>query len=342
LAALVAWGGCGDDSSGETDAAVVDAAVPDGALGPGLSTLACELTERPGAIPQPPMTLVADFGAPERLGFDDPCPQDAIEVSPDGDRIYHHYTTNLLDVLIAEGRQLAGSEVRFHERGGDGAWGPGRVLDLRRGDPEGLAGETRVARDGSWVIWHALSPMNYGYVDGLPPGQGFDLDLYEAPMVNGVPAPGTHLGREVNSAYLEGEHWASDDGRDVYFASNRPGGEGGLDLWKVSRDAGGAWGAAAPLPAPVNTADDELQPTFSPDGQWIYFTSGRAGARGIWRVPVLAAGGYGAAAEQVIAPYAGEPSFADDGRLFFVHVEIDFAVTPPLPYDADVYVASPR
>ena len=33
-----------------------------------------------------------------------------------------------------------------------------------------------------------------------------------------------------------------------------------------------ATGAARPLPAGVNTTDDELHPALSPDGRWLVFT----------------------------------------------------------------------
>ncbi len=337
----------GDVDAGDVDAGGVDAGldahIADAGVLPEapLSTLVCELSERPGPIPQPPMMMVADFGDPVRLSLNDPCSQDAVEVSPDGNRIYHSYAVNDINLLVAEGRQVPGTEVRFQDRLSGDAWGEPRVLDLRNGLPDSLNGETRVAQDGSWVIWHSLTAENIGYVDGLPAGQLFDLDLYEATMVNAVPGPAVHLGREVNSVYLEGEHWATDDGRTIYFASNRPGGLGGVDIWRISRDAAGAWGSAEPLPAPVNSDTVDMQPTLSPDGAFIYFASDRGGPIWIWRVAVEAGGSFGAVAEQILGPYVGEPTFASDGRLFFVHVEIDFSTGTDI-YDADIYYVDPR
>jgi hypothetical protein len=359
VAGLVLCDACGGDSGrpdagvGPEDAAAgadgneaaADDAGSQGTAAP-LSTLTCELAERPGPVPQPPATLVDDFGQPVRLpdSFNDACPNDAIEVSPDGARIYYHYSVNLLDLLIQEGRHVQGTEVRFKDLQEDGTFGPARVLDLRRDDPSAMPGETRVAPDGSWVIWHALSAQNYGYVDGLPDGQTYDLDLFEAPMSREVPGTSVHLGREVNSRYLEAEHWATADGRTIYFASNRPGNLGAVsttDIWSVTRSTAGAWGETAHLPSPVNSSANELQPTISPDGQWLYFASDRDGAGAIWRAPILGDGTFGIA-EKVIAPFVGEPSFAADGRLFFVHVEIDFSVTPAAVYDSDVYLVSPQ
>lgn len=303
------------------------------------STLVCELEER-DSVPQPPTTRVADFGAPVRLALNDPCPQDAVEVSPDGNRIYHYYSVNDFEVLEAEGRLFEGIEVRFQDRLASGGWSAPRVLDLKGALPDSLPGETRIAPDGSWVVWQALAPQNLGYVEGLPAGQTFDLDLYEADVANDVPGPAWHLPAGVNSPYLEGEHWVSRDGLTLYVASNRPGGQGGLDVWRARRDPSGAWSAPEPLPAPVNLTSDDLQPTLSPDGRWLYVVSDRNGAKGIWRVPT-AGDTFGPEAELVLAPYAGEPSFSDDGRLFFAHAEIDFSVNPPHLYDVDIYSVAP-
>ena len=305
-----------------------------------LSTLVCELEERSSAA-EPPTTQVPDFGEPVRLSLDDPCPQDAVEVSPDGNRVYYSYSTNVLSVLEAEGRMFEQVEVRYQDREDGDSWSPPRVLDLKTSLPGSVPGEIRVAPDGSWVVWHAIAAQNLGVVEGLPAGQTFDLDLYDAQIVNGIPGPARHLPRGINSVYLDGEHWLTDDGRTLYLASDRPGGVGGVDIWRAERAAGDDWTEPVALPPPVNSTADDLQPTLSPDGDWLYMASDRGGATSIWRVPIVD-DGFGVEAELVLAPYVGEPSFTDDGRLFFVSVEIDFSVEPPALFDSDIYYVEPR
>ncbi len=51
-----------------------------------------------------------------------------------------------------------------------------------------------------------------------------------------------------------------------------------LDLF-VSCRQGCAWGAARPLPAPINCPDVENSPVLSPDGGTLYFTSNRPSPR---------------------------------------------------------------
>jgi hypothetical protein len=65
----------------------------------------------------------------------------------------------------------------------------------------------------------------------------------------------------------------SPDGRELYFASDRPGGLGGVDLYVSRRNASGRWGRAVNLGPAVNTPCDELTPFVSSDGRWLYFSS---------------------------------------------------------------------
>jgi TolB protein len=70
----------------------------------------------------------------------------------------------------------------------------------------------------------------------------------------------------------------SPDGRHVYYCSDRPGGVGGDDLWRVSVNGSG-FGEPEHLGAAVNSARNEWAPMLSPDGSTLLFASnGFAGA----------------------------------------------------------------
>ena len=67
----------------------------------------------------------------------------------------------------------------------------------------------------------------------------------------------------------------SPDGRTVYFFSNRPGGQGGDDLYAVDRDpATGAFGAPRNLGPGVNGPLDDFDATLLADGRTLVFASG--------------------------------------------------------------------
>lgn len=62
----------------------------------------------------------------------------------------------------------------------------------------------------------------------------------------------------------------STDGRTLYFASDRPGGLGGSDIWRCRWENGG-WGTPQNLGPTVNTAGNELFPVIN--GEVLHFSS---------------------------------------------------------------------
>ncbi|MFA6117322.1 MAG: hypothetical protein WC729_25210 [Sphingomonas sp.] len=85
------------------------------------------------------------------------------------------------------------------------------------------------------------------------------------------PVPFNSPGRDFDPAF-------SADGRFVYFCSDRPGGMGGDDLYRVAVSAGG-FGAVDSLGV-VNSAGNEFAPMLSPDGSTLLFSSDRPGGAG--------------------------------------------------------------
>ncbi len=77
----------------------------------------------------------------------------------------------------------------------------------------------------------------------------------------------------INSKYLETTASITPDGKTIYFASDRLGGKGGLDIYKTELQANGTWGAPVNLGEPINTKDDEDAPFIHPDQKTLFFTS---------------------------------------------------------------------
>jgi hypothetical protein len=67
---------------------------------------------------------------------------------------------------------------------------------------------------------------------------------------------------DLNTSSLDGCPIQSPNGLNLYMASNRPGGKGGLDIWVATRtSASDPFGAPENLPEPINSAADDFCPT---------------------------------------------------------------------------------
>jgi Tol biopolymer transport system component len=95
-----------------------------------------------------------------------------------------------------------------------------------------------------------------------------------------------NLGSVVNSAAGDNDPALAGDGLSLYFASDRPGGLGGIDIWVAKRASPESpWEAPANLGAPINTIDNDGTPALSADGHRLFFNSNRPGGQGgndIW------------------------------------------------------------
>ncbi len=77
----------------------------------------------------------------------------------------------------------------------------------------------------------------------------------------------------INSKSVEIAGCFSEDNEKFFFASNRPGGYGGVDLYVCQRLPNGNWSMAQNLGPNINTPDDEDFPNISPDGKYLFFSS---------------------------------------------------------------------
>jgi hypothetical protein len=100
-------------------------------------------------------------------------------------------------------------------------------------------------------------------------------DIYRAPR-SGDAYPAAAPLEGVSTPASESNPAISPDGALLVFVSDREGGLGGADLY-ASRNAGGAWSPAKNLGAAINSTFADFAPAFSPDGNYLFFTSERPG-----------------------------------------------------------------
>jgi outer membrane protein OmpA-like peptidoglycan-associated protein len=98
-------------------------------------------------------------------------------------------------------------------------------------------------------------------------------DIYISYNHSGNWSTPLNLGGYVNSKYSDKHPSVSSDERELYFASDRPGGFGGLDIWVVRKDRYDQWGEAVNLGEGINTPGHEQSPFIHPDNRSLYFSS---------------------------------------------------------------------
>jgi outer membrane protein OmpA-like peptidoglycan-associated protein len=110
-------------------------------------------------------------------------------------------------------------------------------------------------------------------------------DFYISFLEDGKWTEAVNLGEPINTLRNEGAQSITADGRHLYFtACGRPDGFGSCDIYYSFR-IGNQWSQPQNLGPIINSNKWDSQPSISPDGQTLFFTSGRNGNRGhmdIW------------------------------------------------------------
>ncbi len=99
-------------------------------------------------------------------------------------------------------------------------------------------------------------------------------DLYESIEINGFWSIPLKLSSKINGEFsVEPSASISLDERTLYFSSNREGGYGGFDLYRVVLLPNGRWSEPLNLGPQINTPYDEDAPFIHPDNKTLYFSS---------------------------------------------------------------------
>lgn len=117
----------------------------------------------------------------------------------------------------------------------------------------------------------------------MPDGRPYkNCDIYQTKKMYGKWTEFEKLGNGINGITTwEGHPSISPDGKTLYFASYRPNGIGGIDIYYTTKDSTGNWSAPINMGKPVNTELNEKSPFIHPDNQTLYFASdGHAGVGG--------------------------------------------------------------
>ncbi len=175
---------------------------------------------------------------------------------------YFPFFTNNLNGLLYTRQGPEGDEDLIEgERRGPGAdYHTTRFSDFNTGQPEGMC---TLVRDGE-TIFFTLCYEN---------AKGGGCDIHAGVLADGKIRDVDRLPTYLNSAAWDSQAAISCDGRQLFFASTRPGGIGGSDLYRSERLNDGSWSQPVNLGDGVNTPEDEEAPFLSNDGETLYFSS---------------------------------------------------------------------
>ena len=83
------------------------------------------------------------------------------------------------------------------------------------------------------------------------------------------------LGKDINTEHSEAAPFIASDGKTLYFASDRPGGEGNYDIYRTQRsdDSWKKWSKPINLGPPINTPSFDAYYTIDAAGEYAYMVS---------------------------------------------------------------------
>lgn len=199
--------------------------------------------------------VIRNMGARVNSTAHDYCPL----VTADGNTIYF---TSRRDGPNGGARDGTGQfyEDIYTTQQDDGPWSAASNVGAPLNGPS-MDATVGLSPDGNeMIIYRTSADMSSG-------------DLFIAERAQGrwsEPAP---LNERINSPAHEPSATVSPDGQEIYFTSDRPGGHGGRDLYRIKRLPNGEWSQPLNLGASVNTPYDEDAPFLHSDGTTLFFSS---------------------------------------------------------------------
>lgn len=202
------------------------------------------------------------WGAPVHPAFAGRWSNSDPHISVDGHRLFFISNRPLPGDTTRMERQSY--DVWYVDRDASGNWGTAQHLSAPFNDPAGNEWSPAIAANG-----------NIYFGSGKPAGGRGDQDLWVSRYANGAYQAPENLGDSINTNGGEIEPWiAPDESYLIFSAGRRADSVGKYDLYFAVR-RNGVWQKAKPLPQPINTAAREFNPSVSPDGKWLYFSSNR-------------------------------------------------------------------
>lgn len=185
-------------------------------------------------------------------------------ISPDGSLFLYTRTMpdNSIDKVYKTDKE---KEVfMFSEKQKDGSYDAGKPMEwpFNSNNNEGGACLTIDNKH----LYYTIFKMEGG---SQPNADIYYSDLIDDAWTEIKKVPGIN-----DPSYWDSQPSVSADGHTIYFASDRPGGYGKVDIWKTDRDpVSKAWGKPVNLGPKINTPGIEKCPFIHSDSETLYYSS---------------------------------------------------------------------
>jgi chitodextrinase/ribosomal protein L24E len=180
-----------------------------------------------------------------------------VSVSADGNTLY--FTRNLSDGS-KQGRRQPNRLGIFTAMRSGSQWTD--ITPFEYNNPDYNLSYPFVSADGRYLF----------FCSDMPGGLG-RYDIYVCENNDGRWSDPVSLGPEINSSAAEIHPFLHSSGR-LYFASDRTGGKGGLDIWSSSLSFG-SWTKPVNLEEPINSESDDFAFYAAQGGMQGFFASNR-------------------------------------------------------------------
>jgi hypothetical protein len=161
---------------------------------------------------------------------------------------------NVIDIV--SGNYFENIYVSYKDR--EGNWQAPELLNIN--PPQGHMASINVSADGQTLFIYR--------------SDAGDGNIYESRLVGEIWSDPVLMGSDINTKAWETHGTLTADGNTFYFVSDRKGGHGGRDIYRVVRLPNGQWSKAQNLGNTINTQWDEDGVFIHPNGRTMYFSSG--------------------------------------------------------------------
>ncbi|WP_394993463.1 OmpA family protein [Emticicia sp.] len=166
------------------------------------------------------------------------------------------------ETLIFTARSDDGDENLYTSQLKEGNWTEPKSISSKINSPYN-EGTCSISADGHTLVFTSCDGKDtFG-----------SCDLYISKKVGEEWSTPQNLGEKINSPFWDAQPSLSNDGRILYFSSERPKGYGRKDLWMSELGENENWTKATNLGNTINTLNDEISPFIHANGHTLFFAS---------------------------------------------------------------------